>query len=103
LVSIASINTVRAKRGTAEVVPETEAEIAETIPEAMHDLVIRLENRAALAAELRTQFRANSTDTINYRGRPKALRRSTAARAGGLQAELEAERSKGFWKRLLGE
>src|ERR687886_500220 len=37
LVSIDSLNTLRAKRGTGGIVPETDPEIAETVPEAMHD------------------------------------------------------------------
>ena len=56
LVSIDSLNTLRAKRGTGGMVPENNPEIAETIPEAMHDLAVRLENRAAEAAELRTRL-----------------------------------------------
>src|SRR5947209_16993780 len=56
LVSIDSLNTLRAKRGTGGIVPETEPEMAESVPEAMHDLAVRLENRAAEAAELRTRL-----------------------------------------------
>jgi hypothetical protein len=56
LVSIDSLNTLRAKRGTGGMVPENNPEIAETIPEAMHDLAVRLENRAAEAAELWTRL-----------------------------------------------
>src|SRR5918994_7818899 len=46
LVSIDSLNTLRAKRGTSGIVPDESPEIAETIPEVMHDLAVRLENRA---------------------------------------------------------
>ena len=56
LVSIDSLNTLRAKRGTGGFVPETAPEIAEAIPEAMRDLAVRLENRASEAAELRTRL-----------------------------------------------
>src|SRR5215207_11260247 len=56
LVSIDSLNTLRAKRGTSGIVPDESPEIAETIPDVMHDLAVRLENRAAEAAELRTRL-----------------------------------------------
>jgi hypothetical protein len=56
LVSIDSINTLRARRGSGGTVPESAPEIAETIPDAMRDLALRLESRAAEAAELRTRL-----------------------------------------------
>src|ERR687889_1374200 len=56
LVSIDSLNTLRAKRGTGGIVPESNPEIAESVPEAMRDLAVRLENRASEAAELRTRL-----------------------------------------------
>src|SRR5919205_817930 len=102
LVSIDSINTLRAKRGTAAIVPETEPEISETIPEAMHDLALRLENRAAEAAELRTRLelttQTQSTVEAERKQLEEALQREQE-RAEQLQRELEAERSKGFWRR----
>src|SRR5438270_10693500 len=55
-VSIDSLNTLRAKRGSGGIVPNESPEIAETIPDAMRDLAIRLESRAAEAAELRTRL-----------------------------------------------
>ena len=56
LVSIDSLNTLRAKRGTSGIVPDETPEIEETVPDVMHDLALRLENRAAEAAELRTRL-----------------------------------------------
>src|SRR5215213_8167461 len=56
LVSIDSLNTLRAKRGTGGIVPDESPEFANSIPEAMHDLAVRLENRASEAAELRTRL-----------------------------------------------
>src|SRR5215210_9289145 len=50
LVSIDSLNTLRAKRGTGGIVPDESPEFAKSIPEAMHDLAVRLENRASEAA-----------------------------------------------------
>ena len=105
LVSIDSINTLRARRGTGGIVPESAPEIAETIPEAMHDLAVRLESRAAEAAELRTRLeltaKAQTTVEAERNRLEEALAREQE-RAEKLQAELEAERSKGFWRRLFG-
>src|SRR5215218_11524445 len=56
LVSIDSLNTLRAKRGTGGIQPETNPEFAESIPEPMRDLAVRLETRASEAAELRTRL-----------------------------------------------
>jgi hypothetical protein len=104
LVSIDSINTLRARRGTGGIVPENTPEIAVTIPEAMHDLAVRLESRAAEAAELRTRLeltaQAQSTVEEERKRLEEALAREQE-RAEQLQAELEAERSKGFWQRLF--
>jgi hypothetical protein len=102
LVSIDSLNSLRAKRGTGGIVPETDPEIAETIPEAMRDLALRLENRAAEAAELRTRLEltAQTQTTVEEERKhlEEALHREQE-RAEQLQAELEAERNRGFWRR----
>jgi hypothetical protein len=105
LVSIDSLNTLRAKRGTGGIVPENNPEIAETIPEAMHDLAVRLENRAAEAAELRTRLElTEKTQSTIEDERNRLLEELAREKERGeqLQAELEAERSKGFWQRLFG-
>ena len=98
LVSIDSLNTLRAKRGTGGIQPEESPEIAETIPEAMHDLAVRLENRAAEAAELRTRLELTAKTQSTIEEERNQLR----VRVDELQAELEVERSKGFWQRLFG-
>ena len=105
LVSIDSLNTLRAKRGTGGMVPENNPEIAETIPEAMHDLAVRLENRAAEAAELRTRLElTEKTQSTIEDERDRLLEELAREKERGeqLQAELEAERSKGFWQRMFG-
>jgi DNA-binding transcriptional MerR regulator len=106
LVSIDSLNTLRAKRGTGGIVPDESPEIAESVPEAMRDLALRLESRAAEAAELRTRLeltaQTQSTIEAERKQLEEALQREQE-RAEKLQAELEAERSKGFWRRLFGE
>ena len=105
LVSIDSLNTLRARRGTGGIVPETNPEVAESIPEAMHDLAVRLENRASEAAELRTRLELTekTQSTIEEeRNRLAENLRQAEEQAEMLRKELEAERSKGFWQRLFG-
>jgi hypothetical protein len=105
LVSIDSLNTLRAKRGIGGIIPDESPELAETIPEAMRDLALRLENRAAEAAELRTRLEltAQTQSTIaDERERLHEELRHAQEQAEQLQAELEAERRKGFWQRLFG-
>jgi chromosome segregation ATPase len=105
LVSIDSINTLRARRGSGGTVPESAPEIAETIPNAMRDLALRLESRAAEAAELRTRLELTAQTQSTVEDERIRLAEELAQereRAEQLQAELEAERSKGFWQRLFG-
>ena len=105
LVSIDSINTLRARRGSSGTVPEQSPEIAETIPDAMRDLALRLESRAAEAAELRTRLELTAHTQSSVEEERVSLAEELAnerERAEQLQAELEAERSKGFWQRLFG-
>jgi hypothetical protein len=104
LVSIDSINTLRAKRGTSGISAETIPDVAETVPEAMRDLALRLESRAAEAAELRTRLELTTQTQSTIEQERDQLRADlTQAQEGAerLQAELEAERSKGFWQRLF--
>jgi len=105
LVSIDSLNTLRAKRGTGGIQPETDPEFAESIPEAMHDLAVRLETRAAEAAELRTRLELTEKSQTTIEEERKRLAenlRQAEEQAEMLRKELEAERSKGFWQRLFG-
>ncbi len=105
LVSIDSLNTLRARRGTGGTVPESSPEIAETVPDAMRDLALRLESRAAEAAELRTRLELTAQTQSTVEQERKRLEEALAReqeRAEKLQEELEVERSKGFWRRLFG-
>ena len=105
LVSIDSLNTLRAKRGTVGIVPDESPEIAESVPEAMHDLAVRLESRASEAAELRTRLELTerTQSTIeDERNRLAESLRQAEEEAERLRKELEAERSRGFWQRLFG-
>ena len=98
LVSIDSLNTLRAKRGTSGIVPDESPEIAETVPEAMRELALRLESRAAEAAELRTRLEL----TEKTQSTLEQERNQLLERVEKLETELVAERSKGFWQRLFG-
>jgi DNA-binding transcriptional MerR regulator len=98
-VSIDSLNTLRAQRlaeGDAEVFREGSAEniaegVAESIAETMQNLAERLAEEAARAAEFRTRLELTEKTESTLREENERLR-----------AELEAERSKGFWRRLFG-
>jgi vacuolar-type H+-ATPase subunit D/Vma8 len=71
----------------------------------MHDLAIRLDTRASEAAELRTRLELTekTQSTIEEeRNRLAESLRQAEEQAEMLRKELEAERSKGFWQRLLG-
>jgi DNA-binding transcriptional MerR regulator len=98
LVSIDALNTIRAKRGTSGIVPDESPEIAETVPEAMRELALRLESRAAEAAELRIRLEL----TEKTQSTVEQERNQLQERVEKLETELEAERSKGFWQRLFG-
>ena len=105
LVSIDSLNTLRAKRVTGGIQPETNPEVAVSIPEAMRDLAIRLETRASEAAELRTRLELTEQTQSTMeeeRNRLAESVRQAEEQAEMLRKELEAERSKGFWQRLFG-
>ena len=97
LVSIASLDELRMRReregkfrpqrGSPSAREKGEGDVAEVIRE----LTARLEERAAEAASLRTRLEltAEAESTLKER-------------VAKLEEELEAERSKGFWRRLFG-
>ena len=97
LVSIASLDELRVRRetdrkfrrqkGGTSGMGRTEGDMTEVIL----DLSTRLEERAAEASSLRTRLEltAEAESTLKER-------------VAKLEEELEAERSKGFWRRLFG-
>ena len=97
LVSIPSLDELRVRReteekfrpqrGSSSAREKGEGDVAEVI----RDLTARLEERAAEAASLRTRLEltAEAESTLKER-------------VAKLEEELEAERSKGFWRRLFG-
>jgi hypothetical protein len=77
------------------------ASAAETI----RDLVARLEARSAEAADARARLELTERAESTLRGeleRERAERRRAQEEANRMREELEAERSKGFWRRLFG-
>ena len=104
LVSVDSLHALRASRPDHADGPRTvrgngAAEgVAGNLADVLRDMSARLEERAAEAAELRTRLeltaRAQSTVVEEARGLREERDR--------LRDELEAERSKGFWRRLFG-
>jgi hypothetical protein len=86
--------------------------MADNIADVLRELAGRLEERAASEAELRTRLELTEKAESTLREeRERALadlerereeRRQAKNEAIQLRAELEAERSKGFWRRLFG-
>ncbi len=108
-VSIGSLNALRAQRfaeGNAEVFQEGSAgEVAEGVAEAMQNLSERLAEEAARAAEFRTRLELTERAESSLREdleREREERRKAEEEARRLHDELEAERGKGFWRRLFG-
>jgi len=97
LVSIPSLDELRVRRETEgkfrpQRGPSSAREKSEgDVSDVIRDLAVRLEERAAEAASLRTRLEltAEAESTLKER-------------VAKLEEELEAERSKGFWQRLLG-
>jgi excisionase family DNA binding protein len=97
LVSIASLDELRVRREKeGKFRPQRESSSAREksegdVAEVIWDLTIRLEERAAEAASLRTRLELTAEAESTLKERVERL-----------EAELEAERSKGFWRRLFG-
>jgi hypothetical protein len=122
LVAIDSLHALRVRRGfprkTRAKVREKSAKVvdgaenAEDYAEMVRDLTDRLILLSSEAAELRTRLeltvRAESTlqeerDQLRQdRERERQERLDAQQEAQRLREELEAERSKGFWRRLFG-
>ncbi len=112
-VSIDSLNALRTQRLAEESIAENfHGDSAEGIAEVMQNISMRLAEESAKAAEFRIRLelteRAESTlREALEREREKAdqlikERQQAQEEANRLRAELEAERSKGFWRRLFG-
>jgi hypothetical protein len=118
LVSIASLDELRVRRGTegrfrtqnrrSSGRGESTGENAGDMAEVIRDLSTRLEQRAAEAADLRARLEltAQAESTLQEqleRERVRADRLDDIQEENErLREELEAERSRGFWRRLFG-
>jgi len=122
LVSITSLDELRVRRETEGKFrtksrhtsghEETQGEHGGDMSEVIRDLSTRLERRAAEAADLRARLEltAEAESTLQERleqerERSEAIireREEAQEEARRLREELEAERSKGFWRRLFG-
>ena len=97
LVSISSLDELRVRRETeGKFRPQNRQDSAsENAPgemaEIIRELSARLENRAAEAADLRARLELTAEAESTLKERVEKL-----------ETELEAERSKGFWRRLFG-
>jgi hypothetical protein len=103
-VSVASLHKLRASRTERGDIPEpgrgaTAEEAADTnVVSWLVEMSARLEERAAEAAELRTRLELTERAHSTLEEETRELREDRDR----LRAELEAERSKGFWARLFG-
>lgn len=115
LVAIDSVYALRDRRGLPRQIRGSSREksmasdvTAADLTDVIRDLTAELVSRSQEAAELRTRFeltaRAESTLREQLeRERERADRLEQAQEeANRLRTELEAERSKGFWRRLFG-
>jgi len=100
LVSVDSLHALRATKelgdtsppGVREDVPE------DSIADVLRDMATRLEMRTAEAVEMRTRLELTEEAQSTREEEARRLKEENER----LRAELEAERSKGFWRRLFG-
>jgi hypothetical protein len=103
-VSVASLHKLRASRTERGALPEpgreaTDEEAADTnVVSWIVEMSARLEERAAEAAELRTRLELTERAHSTLEEETRELREDRDR----LRAELDTERSKGFWARLFG-
>jgi len=96
LVSIDSVQALRAERLDAADMPrnmprDASEDVEASLTDTLRDMTYRLESRAAEAEGLRVRPELTEKTESSLREENERLR-----------AELEAERSKGFWRRLFG-
>jgi hypothetical protein len=100
LVSVDSLHTLRASRTESGSSPrDVRADIeADSIADVLREMSARLEMRTAEAVEMRTRLQLSEQAQSTVAEEAQKLREENER----LRAELEAERSKGFWRRLFG-
>jgi hypothetical protein len=100
LVSVDSLHALRAARTDEEDSPGTVHEniSADSIADVLREMSARLETRTAEAVEMRTRLELSERAQTTVEEEARRLKEENER----LRAELEAERSKGFWRRLFG-
>jgi hypothetical protein len=102
-ISIDSLNALRAQRIAEGKIGEDASQDAPTdhgaeLAEVVQNLASRMADEAARAAALETRLELTTQAESTLRGQLEQEREE----ARRLREELEAERSKGFWRRLFG-
>lgn len=104
LVSVDSLHTLRASRGAEDTRPGIDREVstadisADSIAGVLRELSARLEMRTAEAVEMRTRLELTEQAQSTVEDEARRLREENEL----LREELEAERTKGFLRRLFG-
>jgi hypothetical protein len=95
----------REERASVEAAIEAAGSADASAARTIRELVARLEARSAEAADARARLELAERTQSALRGElegEREERRRMGEEAGRLREELEAERSKGFWRRLFG-
>ncbi len=101
LVSVDSLHELRVSRAYGDEKSQgvrDETEIADNIADVLREMTARLEERTAELVEMRTRLELTERAQSTLEEEARSLREENER----LRSELEAEQSKGFWRRLLG-
>ncbi len=101
LISVDSLHALRTTRTeSAQAGREEDADnMTDNIADVLRDMAARIEARTAEAVEMRTRLELTEQTRSSAEEEARRLREENVR----LKAELEAERGKGFWRRLFGE
>jgi hypothetical protein len=99
-VSVDSLHALRMSQLDEGESPRTvrEEDLADNLADVIRDMSARLEDRTAEAVEMRTRLELTEQTRTTSEAEAARLREENER----LRGELEAERSKGFWRRLFG-
>jgi hypothetical protein len=100
LVSVDSLHALRATRTESAQAgrEEDEDNIPDNLADVLRDMAARIEARTAEAVEMRTRLELTEQTRSSAEEEASRLREENDR----LKAELEAERGKGFWRKLFG-
>lgn len=99
-VSVDSLHALRMSQLGEGDSPRTvrEEDLGDSLADVIRDMSARLEDRTAEAVEMRTRLELTEQAQSTIEAEAARLREENER----LRSELEAERSKGFWRRLFG-